>query len=929
MVTITTVTSNEVVLGLHGVVDSKVRDWIWHAWTQGQLDLVVHCVIKSHNAEDPVAAIQYLARYYSESIEAKKQKVNWGDLSNSSQPNRQLHTFLKELLTGEKHRGAHDHSKSFGVISHVVIPQLLTGKLVDVVSNRRKHVNAISSSQLNLFQEPELFLNGVHLKKKYVTPRMWQGLIKEIEKEWNELGAELRKGNVLYHSRIFKKLRRHMKLFYGEHLFKILNRGILEDEYLIFLTLMTWAGILVHYNQVGNTPMFQEIFILPNNFGIGLGRLDALLVEKINGNAPTAYELLLIEKISRREFPSVGHVIKALITTFGPNLELVVRDWKFAVGDGTNGVRNTPNVIHTENVASKPSKEHERQIKRYLSTAVLSHSLLSKHHLREVERIWEAESFKIRGELVYFLPDSLPIIHRVDLLQDEIKLVFDEQVAANWKNGLERSQVRSTGSLLMNHAISLFIGNNTKSQFKRLPTQQAMKEILESVEVVTGPSAWLQELIEQNRKKIFLDEFEIIEDTGIVSKKTDDNILLMHLDTLMKKIEDGTIDVPHGTNLAGGFFIKCFVHGEKTPSMRISPSGNVWKCFGCGIGGKFHPHSIPDQLHSVVNVRSAKKSASQILKVEIPKEHQEIMSTAQAILQNTFFGSKGFSYLTSRALKANESYERGAGFADLRLYKSLLDRGFNYSDLLKYGFVGISPKIGLFSPLVELLKSKGVSVSDMKQSVKSLLELGGEMKETDGLPYPMLWNMVTYPLEIGGIINSLYGRSVDPNIDRKHAHRKLKTRDMPHGAWNMRKSIDSKARFMIASEAPIDTDSFIQWSTADAGSGLVGVNNELLFEMMLGFQGDIVTGFDWDQSKMNEKGKQTGLTGQLSTIKLARYMREHDFKYRVLDFTRGFVQAHPEIVYKDFNKFCMEHPQADKVDIMKYAIPVDENWLNV
>ena len=44
---------------------------------------------------------------------------------------------------------------------------------------------------------------------------------------------------------------------------------------------------------------------------------------------------------------------------------------------------------------------------------------------------------------------------------------------------------------------------------------------------------------------------------------------------------DGIALTPHGRDLAG----ICPFHGEKTPSLIITPDKNLWHCMGCGMGG--------------------------------------------------------------------------------------------------------------------------------------------------------------------------------------------------------------------------------------------------------------------------------------------------------------------------------------------------------
>src|SRR5271168_369988 len=44
---------------------------------------------------------------------------------------------------------------------------------------------------------------------------------------------------------------------------------------------------------------------------------------------------------------------------------------------------------------------------------------------------------------------------------------------------------------------------------------------------------------------------------------------------------DGVVLARQGADLAG----LCPFHAEDTPSLKVTPSKNLWHCFGCGAGG--------------------------------------------------------------------------------------------------------------------------------------------------------------------------------------------------------------------------------------------------------------------------------------------------------------------------------------------------------
>lgn len=89
------------------------------------------------------------------------------------------------------------------------------------------------------------------------------------------------------------------------------------------------------------------------------------------------------------------------------------------------------------------------------------------------------------------------------------------------------------------------------------------------------------------------------------------------------------------------FVTRCPLHTEKTPSLSITPSKNMWHCFGCGQGGniiswmmKIEHLSFNDAVDKVGNLAgvdvknlkqcSCMKSFKQIKKLTVTKKNDEI-----------------------------------------------------------------------------------------------------------------------------------------------------------------------------------------------------------------------------------------------------------------------------------------------------------------
>lgn len=134
-----------------------------------------------------------------------------------------------------------------------------------------------------------------------------------------------------------------------------------------------------------------------------------------------------------------------------------------------------------------------------------------------------------------------------------------------------------------------------------------------------------------------------------------------------------------GVNMIG----LCPFHNEKTPSFTVSPAKNLWKCFGCGKGGKpVHFIMEHEQLSYYDALRwLAKKYNIEIKERELSTEEKErenlreslfvINQYAQQFFVHTLNNSEegkaiGLNYFRHRGLNAETIEKFGLGYAPER-----------------------------------------------------------------------------------------------------------------------------------------------------------------------------------------------------------------------------------------------------------------------
>jgi DNA primase len=158
-----------------------------------------------------------------------------------------------------------------------------------------------------------------------------------------------------------------------------------------------------------------------------------------------------------------------------------------------------------------------------------------------------------------------------------------------------------------------------------------------------------------------------------------------------------------GTNYIG----LCPFHNEKTPSFTVSPSKEIYKCFGCGRSGNAISFLMEHEKYSYVEALKwlAAKYNVEIEEKETSPEFKQqqqaadslyiINNFAQQFFHDALFHSEegnniGMAYLKERGFRENIIEKFGLGYnpeARDTLAKSAIEKQFNKELLLKSGLV--------------------------------------------------------------------------------------------------------------------------------------------------------------------------------------------------------------------------------------------------
>ncbi|MDI6641486.1 MAG: DNA primase [Elusimicrobiota bacterium] len=298
----------------------------------------------------------------------------------------------------------------------------------------------------------------------------------------------------------------------------------------------------------------------------------------------------------------------------------------------------------------------------------------------------------------------------------------------------------------------------------------------------------------------------------------------------------------------------CPFHSEKTPSFFVSPSKNIFHCFGCKAGGDVIKFVM--QIENITYPEAIMKLAKRV-GVEIKEEIEEDQVEKKTLIEILSSAAKFYhKYLTSLQEAA-------------RARKYLAERKVNQDTIEKFQ-LGYAPD---GNKLFEQAKKK--------YSQELLLKSGLiAIREDDSKPYDFLRNRITFPIyDISGNVIAFGGRAISNSIQPVYLNtsdtilfNKSKTL---YGLFHAKPAINKKKQVIFV-EGYFDVILCHQGGIDNIVAPLgTAVTQEHIKVIRRFAEGGVVFLFDSDES-----GKEAGL-------RAAEICIENDLQCRIATLPQG------------------------------------------
>ena len=266
------------------------------------------------------------------------------------------------------------------------------------------------------------------------------------------------------------------------------------------------------------------------------------------------------------------------------------------------------------------------------------------------------------------------------------------------------------------------------------------------------------------------------------------------------------------TRRGSTYFGLCPFHNEKTPSFSVTPSKQMYYCFGCGAGGnvfnfvmEYENYTFGEALQHL-----ADRAGVQLPKIEYSREARQKAEERAALLEINKLAARYFYYQLRR--------ESGK-----TAYAYLTGRGLSEETIKKFG-LGYSDKFS--DDLYKFLKSK--NYSDMLLRDSGLFNVD----ERHGM-YDKFWNRVIFPImDVNNRVIGFGGRVMGDGKPKYLNSPETKIFDKSRNLYGLNVARTTRKNYLILCEGYMDVISMHQAgfnnAVASLGTALTSGHASLL-----------------------------------------------------------------------------------------------------
>ena len=254
------------------------------------------------------------------------------------------------------------------------------------------------------------------------------------------------------------------------------------------------------------------------------------------------------------------------------------------------------------------------------------------------------------------------------------------------------------------------------------------------------------------------------------------------------------------TRRGSTYFGLCPFHNEKTPSFSVTPSKQMYYCFGCGAGGNVYNFVMEYENYSFGEALShlADRAGVELPKIEYSREAREKAEQRATLLEINKLAAQYFYYQLRR--------ESGK-----TAYEYLLGRGLSEETIRKFG-LGYSDKYS--DDLYKYLKGKGYSDELLRES--GLFNVD----ERRGM-YDKFWNRVIFPImDVNNRVIGFGGRVMGEGKPKYLNSPETKIFDKSRNLYGLNVARTTRKNYLILCEGYMDVIAMHQAGFTNAVASL-------------------------------------------------------------------------------------------------------------